>query len=203
MSNKYTRGFSPVIVSVIVVVVAIAGLLTFAATNAKSSTKSVNQNTESGVQNQNNQNQIQNGDWDDDGNEMEDSGNYTNQNVPPSPTSPTRTAAPVADTPKPSGKYKYKNGSYSATGTYRSPAGLDNLGVLLTLQNDIVISSSITPDETHKTSLKYQQKFISGYSSYVIGKDIDTIHLDVVSGSSLTPIGFHDALEQIKAKARI
>jgi len=44
--------------------------------------------------------------------------------------------------------------------------------------------------------------FISGYKPYVIGKNIDTISLDRVSGSSLTPAAFNEALGQIKTEAR-
>ena len=117
--------------------------------------------------------------------------------VPKPQTTPTPT--PVADTSK---KSRYIDGTYSVTAYYDSPAGSEGIGVSVTLKNDIVTSSTVTPMANDRTSSRYQQRFISGYQSYVIGQNIDTINLDVVSGSSLTPIGFNDALAQIKAKAK-
>lgn len=96
---------------------------------------------------------------------------------------------------------KYKNGAYSVTASYDSPAGSENLGVSITLKNDIVVDSSVTNMAGDGRSQRYQQVFIGGYKQYVIGKNIDSINLDVVSGASLTPIGFNDALSAIKAKA--
>lgn len=99
--------------------------------------------------------------------------------------------------------HPYKDGVYSVTASYDSPGGMDNLGVSLTLKNGIVTDANVTNMANDRTSSRYQDKFISGYKQYVIGKSIDSIHLDAVSGSSLTPIGFNSALDQIKAKAQI
>jgi hypothetical protein len=40
------------------------------------------------------------------------------------------------------------------------------------------------------------------YKQYVVGKKIDEVQLTKVSGSSLTPQGFNDALAKIKAEAK-
>ena len=116
------------------------------------------------------------------------------------------TPVPVADTPttsKTNATQKYKDGSYTATGSYRSPGGIDNVGVTVTLKKDIVTNVSITPMPHDSTSSTYQHLFLGGYQSLVVGKSIDSIKLGAVSGSSLTGIGFNDAITQIKAQARI
>lgn len=97
----------------------------------------------------------------------------------------------------------HKNGTYSATGSYDSPGGQDQLGVTVTLANDIITKVSITPGAGDNISEKYQNMFISGYKKYVVGKNIADVNLSKVSGSSLTPIGFNDALAQIKSQAKI
>ena len=72
----------------------------------------------------------------------------------------------------------------------------------MTLQNDIITSVSATPIANDGTSRRYQAKFISGYQQYVLGKNIADVNLTTVSGSSLTPRGFDDALAQIKTQAK-
>ncbi len=96
----------------------------------------------------------------------------------------------------------YKDGSYSSTGSYMSPGGLDKIGVNLTLEKDIVTDISVTPLVADKVSVKYQGMFLSGYRPMVIGKNIIDVKLDKVSGSSLTSIGFNEAIEQIKLEAK-
>ncbi|MEI6480476.1 MAG: calcium-binding protein [bacterium] len=121
------------------------------------------------------------------------------------PTDTTKTpAVPPVDNPGVTAKqYRYKNGAYSTTGSYDSPAGMESMGVSIVLKNDIVVDTSITPMAGDGRSQRYQQVFANNYKTYVVGKNIDSINLDVISGSSLTPIGFNDALAQIKAKAQI
>ncbi len=96
----------------------------------------------------------------------------------------------------------YKDGKYTATGIYRSPAGNESITVTTILKDDIIVSATVIPHAENKNSVKYQGLFVGGYQSYVIGKDIDSVKLGAVSGSSLTPIGFNDALVHIKAKAK-
>lgn len=118
-----------------------------------------------------------------------------------SPSVPTPT--PVADKPStaPSSS-TYKDGAYTAVGSYNSPGGPDQIGVTLTLKNDIVTAVSINPMPGDRESKQYQAKFASGYQSLVLGKDISSVKLSAVSGSSLTPIGFNDAITKIKAQAK-
>ena len=108
---------------------------------------------------------------------------------------------PPADVPKQSAS-AYKDGTYSATGSYMSPGGEDQIKVTLSLANDIITAVSVTPVAGDGTSARYENRFISGYKQYVIGKNIADVRLTYISGSSLTPIGFNDALSQIKAEAK-
>ena len=131
----------------------------------------------------------------------------TGTNTPPVTFVPP---VPVADVPKAtntntngSKATKYKNGTYSVVASYDSPADMQEMGVSLTLKGDIIVDSTVTNMANERTSQRYQQAFIGGYKSYVIGKNIDSVNLDVVSGASLTPIGFNDAIAQIKSKAQI
>ncbi len=96
----------------------------------------------------------------------------------------------------------YKDGTYSAVGSYMSPGGLDKIGVTVTLVNDIVSTVSLELKPGDDTSEKYQNIFATSYKDYVIGKSIDTLKLDKVSRSSLTSRGFNDAITNIKLQAK-
>ena len=117
------------------------------------------------------------------------------------PTTPV-TVPPPATVPK---NYValYKDGTYSANGTYNSPGGQDQIAVTLVLKNDIVTDATVTTVVADRTSQKYQDKFIAGFKQYVVGQNISSLKLTVVSGASLTPIGFNDALAKIKANAKV
>ncbi len=118
--------------------------------------------------------------------------------VTPVVTTPT----PISTTPPPASSFVYKDGSYSAEGTYTSPGGTEHLDVKLTLKDDVVVDAVVESLATRPESKMMQAKFISGYKTLVIGKKIDSVKLDKVSGSSLSPIGFNDAVAQIKAQAK-
>jgi len=124
----------------------------------------------------------------------------TKTTTPPTKTKTTTT--PPVDTPKKS-VYAYKDGTYSATGSYMSPGGMDKLAVTLTLKNDLITNVSVTPQASDRTSTRYQNMFIAGYQPYVLGKNIADVSLSTISGSSLTPAGFNSALNQIKAQAKV
>ncbi len=117
---------------------------------------------------------------------------------------PHTETAPVATDPKPKTIVKtvYKNGTYTADGTYRSPAGNETINVTLVVKDDLIVDSTVTGTSQSIKSQKYMAIFISNYKSYVVGKNIDSIKLDKVSGSSLTPKGFNDALSKIKVEAQ-
>lgn len=96
----------------------------------------------------------------------------------------------------------YKDGDYSSTGTYNSPAGKEEVVVSLTLKDNVITDVTFTPKATNEVSIKLQKMFADGYKEFVVGKDINTVNLNKVSGSSLTPKGFNDALDKIKLQAK-
>ena len=96
----------------------------------------------------------------------------------------------------------YKDGKYEADGEYNTPSGQEHIGVTVTLKNDVITDATFEERAKSPTSKRFQGMFESGYKALVIGKKITDVKLDKVSGSSLTPKGFHDALDQIKATAQ-
>lgn len=96
----------------------------------------------------------------------------------------------------------YKNGSYSVKGDYTSPGGPENIDVKLTLEDDVVVDAEVISLAERPGSVKFQGIFIANFKPMVIGKNIADLQLDKVSGSSLTPKGFNNALEKIKAEAK-
>lgn len=97
----------------------------------------------------------------------------------------------------------YKNGTFTATGTYRSPEGTDALDVTVTIQNDIVTAVSLVEKPSNSTSKLWQDAFAAGYQPFVIGKSLADLKLTNVSGASLTPKGFNDAIKQIRTQAAV
>ena len=122
--------------------------------------------------------------------------------MPPAPTPlPTPTPTPTP-TPPVASTNVYKDGTYSATGNYVSPGGAESIGVTLTLKDDVIVDITTVSNAFRPETKIYQGKFISGYKTLVVGKKIDEVALTKVSGSSLTPKGFRDALAQIKVEAK-
>lgn len=116
---------------------------------------------------------------------------------------PTAIATTPSNAPSTSSSNQtYKNGTYSAIGSYSSPAGMEDVAVSLTLTNGIVTDSTVMRRANDQTASSYQGLFISGYKAQVTGKKISDIKLSNVAGSSLTPKGFMDALNKIKTEAK-
>ena len=97
--------------------------------------------------------------------------------------------------------HSYRDGDYTADGTYSAPSGTETISVDLTLENDVVTFVTVTPHATEGNQKKFQTQFAGGISEAVLGKDIDELSVSRVAGSSLTSSGFNDALEAIKAEA--
>ena len=97
----------------------------------------------------------------------------------------------------------YKDGKYTETADYDNPEGGASITVTVTLADDVITATSATGSESSGgPSAEYQNDFISGYASEVVGKDIDSVSLSRVSGSSLTSNGFNAALTKIKTDAK-
>jgi uncharacterized protein with FMN-binding domain len=96
----------------------------------------------------------------------------------------------------------YKDGTYTADGTYVSPAGSEQVGVTLMLADGIVTDAQFEGKAKNPASVRMQGQFSQGYKAMVVGKPIDELNLSVVNGSSLTPKGFMDAVAKIKTEAK-
>ncbi len=98
--------------------------------------------------------------------------------------------------------YLYKDGIYSSIGNYNSPGGAEEVGVKVTLKDDVIVDAVFEAKATRPASVNMQRVFSENYKPLVIGKKIADLKLDKVSGSSLTPKGFNDAIEKIKTQAK-
>ncbi len=96
----------------------------------------------------------------------------------------------------------YKDGVYSADGKYASPGGDEVIGITLTLKDDLIMDATATMHVTNPKTEFFQERFSGSFKELIVGKKISEVELTVVSGSSLTPIGFKDALAQIEAQAK-
>jgi uncharacterized protein with FMN-binding domain len=96
----------------------------------------------------------------------------------------------------------YKDGTYSSVGEYVTPGGERTVDVTVTLQGDVITDTTFVGNATDATSQRFQGEFGDGYKEMVVGKNIDEVAITKVAGSSLTPKGFADALEKIKADAK-
>lgn len=99
------------------------------------------------------------------------------------------------------GSGSYKDGTYTEDGKYTSPGGPQSVTVKLTLADNKVTAVTVTGHATDPTAKSYQAQFVDGISSEVVGKNIDSLNISRVAGSSLTSGGFNDALKAIKADA--
>lgn len=107
----------------------------------------------------------------------------------------------AAQQPTSAQKSAYKDGSYTAVGAYTSPGGTEELGVTLTLANGVVTDSKVEVKATRPISKTRQEDFAAHYKDMVVGKNIADLELGKVSGSSLSPKGFNDAVTKIKQEA--
>ncbi|MEO5535622.1 MAG: hypothetical protein ABIR17_10870 [Pseudolysinimonas sp.] len=105
-------------------------------------------------------------------------------------------AGPAVDT-----SAVYTDGTYTADGSYVVPSGTESVTVELTLKGDIVTNVVVTGHATDPQAIQHQSEFAGGIAAVVVGKDIDTLQVSRVGGSSFTSIGFNKALAEIKADA--
>lgn len=96
----------------------------------------------------------------------------------------------------------FKDGSYDATGSYQTPGGRESIGVQVTLANGVITDASVTQQGKTSEAEEYQAAFAAGFKSQVVGKKIDELSLSRVAGSSLTPAGFNNAIDDIETQAK-
>ena len=95
----------------------------------------------------------------------------------------------------------YKDGTYTEAGTYVSPGGTEHISVTLTLSSNVISAMKVITVKADPTATGYEQLFEGGISAATVGKNINTLNIGVVAGSSLTSMGFNRALAAIKADA--
>lgn len=96
----------------------------------------------------------------------------------------------------------YKDGTYQATGDYTTPESQEEIQVSLTVKDGAVTDATVSFDPKKSESRQWQQRFASGYKQEVVGKPLSSLSLNRVSGSSLTPMGFNDAVDAIRQQAK-
>jgi uncharacterized protein with FMN-binding domain len=96
----------------------------------------------------------------------------------------------------------YKDGAYAEHGTYNSPGGAELINVELTLKGNIVTAVTVKTITADPTAHEYEELFESGIAKVVVGKKIDSLNVSRVAGSSLTSMGFNNALAAIKTDAK-
>jgi uncharacterized protein with FMN-binding domain len=95
----------------------------------------------------------------------------------------------------------YVDGTYTETANYQSPNGTETIDVTITLADDVITAVEVVGHGESPDSKHYQGEFIGGIDAMVVGKDIDSISVSKVAGSSLTSGGFNTAVEAIRADA--
>jgi len=116
-------------------------------------------------------------------------------------TSDSSASATTDDTTTSGTDATYTDGTYTAEGSYSSPAGTESISVELTLADGVVTAVTVTPEADDAQAKRYQTEFADGISAEAVGEDISTLTVSRVAGSSLTSGGFNDAGEAIKADA--
>lgn len=96
----------------------------------------------------------------------------------------------------------FKDGTYTATSRYDTPGGGASIGVSVTLKGSTITDATLTQGAPDREAQEFQDRFASGYKSLVVGKKITDVSLTRVAGSSLTPIGFNNALQDIENQAK-
>ena len=106
-----------------------------------------------------------------------------------------------ASTGAAAGAATYKDGTYTASGSYQTPETVEKIEVTITLADDVVTAVEVKGDPQASETERYQSEFIGGINGEVVGKNIDELSVDRVAGSSLTSGGFNKALDEIKVEA--
>lgn len=125
--------------------------------------------------------------------------NQNNSGITPATTTMSASTAPLDS--EDSATAAYKDGTYTVNGDYVSPGGPRQVGVTLVLTGGKISDASAEILATDATSIRFQTEFAENFKPMIVGKSLDEVSLSKVSGSSLTPKGFNDAVEKIKVEA--
>ena len=120
-------------------------------------------------------------------------------NLQPTPSTnkaPSKTQSPIQTS-------KYKDGTYTATGSYVSPGGPESVEIQTTLKDGKISDVNVTPKATNSKSVRYQGLFADGIKGVIVGKSLDSnLDIGVVNGSSLTGMGFTQAIDLVRQQAQ-
>ena len=119
-------------------------------------------------------------------------GTETSSTVESTPSTTTPSSNSTSDT--------YTDGDYTASGSYRTPGGIESVDVSLTLAGNAITDVEVAGSGSGD-SARYQSMFREKIADIVVGKNIDEIDVSRVSGSSLTSTGFNEAIETIRQEA--
>lgn len=117
------------------------------------------------------------------------------------------TAQKIASpTPAPQNKKQkeYKNGTYTAIGSYKTTEGIhESISVRTTLESGIIKNIVVAPLSNDAHERQMQATFAKDVSAYVIEEHIDNVPVfSAVNGGSFVPKGFERAIASIKAQAK-
>lgn len=96
----------------------------------------------------------------------------------------------------------FEDGSYTARGSYITPGGRESIDLTVTLSDGVITDAAIEQNAISGEAKNFQSLFANNFESAVVGKKVDSVNLSRVAGSSLTPIGFNSALDDIENQAR-
>lgn len=130
------------------------------------------------------------------------SGNNKDSSASQTSTTSSNTTSTSASSESTASVTNVKDGTYTASASYDTPGGVQDIKVTLTIAGGAVSGSSITQNATGREDEAYQSAFESEYKTAVVGKKISDISLNRVAGASLTTEGFNTALLDIAKQAQ-
>lgn len=97
----------------------------------------------------------------------------------------------------------YTDGTYTVDAGYYVEGEYAQMKVSVTLASDKISSVTVSALASGESG-RYQTRFASAISGYVVGKKIDSASLTTrVSGASVTSFAFNTALTKIKSQAKV
>lgn len=129
--------------------------------------------------------------------------------VPPAPVrkeEAPKAEEPIKEAPKPASKNVsgYTDGTYSATGSYKTSSGtLEKISVSITLHSGFIRDIRVDALSTNTQERDMQHLFAADVRSYVLDTHIDKVpKFSAIDGGSYVPKGFSRALESIKIQSK-
>jgi len=96
----------------------------------------------------------------------------------------------------------YKDGTYTASASYRVPHGYSNsIQTTITVKDGTVTSVKVNNDATDRESSEYIDWFEQDLEGEVVGKSLAGLSPSRIGGASLTTAAFDDTLDTIERDA--